>query len=173
MYNLKAILQALLMSSTIPLTIERMLSAFADWEKPEILAIKSALDELATDYADTSVELVSGAVGYYFRTKPEYASWISRMLSEKPPKYSSAILETLAIIAYKQPVTRADIEHIRGVSLSSSILRTLLDREWIREIGTRDVPGKPTLFGTTKAFLDYFNLQSLNDLPALDRVEDE
>jgi len=170
---LKQILLALLMSHAAPLPIERIEGVFDEWEKPTRAQLDAALLSLAEDYSTSAIELSASASGYCFQTRPYYATWITRLFDEKPVKYSNALLETLSIIAYKQPVTRADIEDIRGVLVSSTIIKTLLDREWIRITGHRDVPGKPALYTTTKAFLDYFNLASLTDLPPLDTVNHE
>lgn len=165
--TLKYILEALLMSSAEPLDINAMLAVFADWEKPTLAAIEVALDALRQDYQHRAVELVSLAGGYCFQTKSSYAAWIGRLFAEKPAKYSHALFEILSIIAYKQPVTRAEIEDIRGVTVSTPILKTLLDREWIRTAGYRDVVGKPALYITTQTFLNDFNLASIQDLPIL------
>ena len=165
---LKHIVEALLMSHGEPLTIERMLTTFEDWQKPTRAQLESAIALLAHDYETHAIELKCLAGGYCLQTKARYSEWIARLLIEKPAKYSSAFLEVLAIIAYKQPVTRADIEEIRGVGVSSSMFKTLLERDWIHVAGHRDVPGKPAVYITTKAFLDYFNLANLNDLPSLD-----
>lgn len=165
--QLKLVLEALLMNSAKPLSLEELESVFEDWQRPEREDLRAALTELAKDYEKRAIELKELATGYCLQTKVEYSAWIGRLHAEKPAKYSRALLETLAIIAYRQPVTRADIEDIRGVSLSSSTLKTLIEREWVRIAGHRDVPGKPAVYATTKTFLDYFNLSSLNDLPAL------
>lgn len=165
--RLKYILEALLVSATAPLTLEALASAFESWELPSALQLQEALDELSCDYAPRAIELKLLASGYRLQTKPSYSPWISRLLLEKPTKYSRAFLETLAIIAYKQPVTRADIEDIRGVTVSSHFLKNLLELEWIKVAGHRDVPGKPVLYTTTKTFLDDFNLKSLCDLPEI------
>ena len=166
--ELKYIVEALLMSHGEPLTIERMLTTFEDSHMPTSSQLERALAMLAIDYETRAIELKCLASGYCLQTKERYSAWIARLLVEKPAKYTSAFLEVLAIIAYKQPVTRADIEEIRGVSVSSSMLKTLLLREWIHVAGHRDVPGKPAVYITTKAFLDYFNLANLSDLPSLD-----
>ncbi|KTC96616.1 SMC-Scp complex subunit ScpB [Legionella erythra] len=170
--QLKAILEALLMSSPDALSMQQLLSVFNEWENPGLERMEQALLSLKQDYSERGIELTQVASGYCFQTKAKYAHWISRLKAEKPAKYSRALLETLAIIAYKQPVTRADIEDIRGVAVSSSMLRTLLEREWVRVAGHRDVPGKPAVYVTTKAFLDYFNLRSLDELPSLSITED-
>ena len=168
---LKHIIEALLMSNAEPLTIDKMLTAFDDWEKPTREQVQQVLVALAADYETRAIELKNLAGGYCLQTKERYSAWIARIGAEKPAKYSPALLEVLAIIAYKQPVTRAEIEEIRGVSVSSSMIKTLFEREWIHMAGHRDVPGKPALYTTTKAFLDYFNLKSLTELPPIGSVE--
>jgi len=170
---IKQVIEALLLSSSEPLSIDTMLAVFEDWEKPTRAQLVDALDSLATDYATRAIELKCLATGYCFQTRQQYAMWVTRLFAEKPAKYSNALFEILSIIAYKQPVTRAEIEEIRGVAVSTSILKTLLDREWVRVAGFRDVPGKPAVYATTKSFLDYFNLVSLNDLPLLGTVNHE
>lgn len=170
--EIKRVVEALLMSSNEPLTLDQLQSVFEEWEKPSREQLRTTLTELANGYETTAIELKSLASGYCLQTKAKYRTWISRLQVEKPAKYSRALLETLAIIAYRQPVTRADIEDIRGVAVSSPILKTLLEREWIRIAGHRDVPGKPAVYVTTKAFLDYFNLASLNELPALHEISE-
>ncbi len=163
--EVKLIVEALLMSSAGSLPLKKISAAFEDWQVPTQEQLQSALDALANDYEGRAIELKCLAGGYCFQTKERYSPWIARLLTEKQAKYSNAFLEVLAIIAYKQPVTRADIEEIRGVAVSSTMLKTLLEREWVRIAGYRDVPGKPAVYTTTKAFLDYFNLATLNDLP--------
>jgi segregation and condensation protein B len=170
---LKLIIEALLMSSGEPLSLEKMLATFDDWERPSREQLQKVLATLTNDYETRAIELKCLAGGYCLQTKERYSSWIARLLVEKPAKYSSAFLEVLAIIAYKQPVTRADIEEIRGVAVSSPMLKTLLEREWIHIAGYRDVPGKPAVYTTTKVFLDYFNLAGLNDLPPLEILNSE
>ena len=171
--ELKQIVEALLMCSPEPLSIDAMLLLFDEWEKPTSKQLQTSLALLAQEYQSRSIELVCLASGYCFQTKQQYTPWVARLFAEKPVKYSTALFEILSIIAYKQPVTRADIEEIRGVTVSLPILKTLLDREWIRVAGFRDVPGKPAVYVTTKIFLDYFNLASLNDLPLLNKVNHE
>lgn len=166
--DLKNIIQAVLMASGEPLSLEAIQNVFEDWEKPTIDSLKSTLDEMMVEYSQSGVELKLMARGYGFQTQPRYSTWVSRLWAEKPQKYSSALLETLAIIAYRQPVTRSEIEEVRGVSTSSAIIKTLLEREWIKIAGYRDVPGKPAVYTTTKLFLDYFNLSSLDKLPLLE-----
>ncbi|MBA2650759.1 MAG: SMC-Scp complex subunit ScpB [Tatlockia sp.] len=164
---LKLVLEALLMNSAKPLSLEELALVFEEWQRPNRESLLAALKELAKDYENRAIELKELALGFSLQTRVEYSPWISSLHAEKPTKYSRALLETLAIICYQQPVTRADIEDIRGVSVSSGILKTLLEREWVRVAGHRDVPGKPAVYATTKTFLDYFNLTSLNNLPAL------
>jgi len=164
---LKLVVEALLMSANQPLTLEKIQDVFDDWQKPTCDQLQKILVSLQQDYSERAIELKCLASGYCLQTKSSYSSWVARLFVEKPAKYSRALLETLAIIAYRQPVTRADIEDIRGVAVSSSILKTLLEREWIRVAGHRDVPGKPAVYTTTRHFLDYFNLKNLNDLPTI------
>lgn len=157
------------MNTSQPLSLEQMEAVFEDWQRPRREELKEILGELAKDYENRAIELKLLASGYCLQTKAEFSPWISRLNAEKPSKYSRALLETLAIIAYQQPVTRADIEDIRGVSVNSAILKSLMEREWIKIAGHRDVPGKPAVYATTKTFLDYFNLTSLNELPEFDQ----
>ncbi len=165
--SLKYILEALLMSSSEPLNTDAMLTVFAEWEKPTQAALTQALEALREDYQHRAIELVQLSSGYCFQTKATFSAWIGKLLTDKPAKYSHAFFEILSIIAYKQPVTRAEIEEIRGVTVSTPILKTLLDREWIRTVGYRDVVGKPALYATTQTFLNDFNLATLADLPLL------
>lgn len=137
-----------------------------------IAQIRQGLLQLAELYQDRGVELVEVASGFRFQAKSDYMLWIQCLLEKKPARYSRALLETLALIAYRQPITRGEIEEIRGVAVSAQIIKTLLEREWVRVLGTRDVPGKPSLLGTTRQFLDDFNLKSLTDLPALPELID-
>lgn len=169
--DLKNIIQALLMASGEPLSLEQMIAVFDDWEKPGIDVLQSLLTEMMDEYSTSGIELKLFASGYAFQTHERYSTWVSRLWQERPAKYSSALLETLAIIAYRQPVTRADMEEIRGVATSSSIIKTLLERGWVKVAGHRDVPGRPAVYVTTKNFLDYFNLSSLDELPLLEQSE--
>lgn len=164
----KGIFEALLLSAGRPLTIEQLLSVFNEWENPGLERTRALLDDLAREYTERAMELVELANGFCLQTKAKYGPWISRMQAEKPARYSRALLETLAIIAYKQPVTRADIEDIRGVAVSTPMLKTLMEREWIKVAGHRDVPGKPAVYVTTKTFLDYFNLATIEQLPVIE-----
>lgn len=170
--ELKLIIESLLMTTEDPLSLEQLQAVFDDWHKPSLELIQIALIRLQEDYASRAIELLQVATGYKIQTKSTFSQWISRLQVEKPVKYSRALLETLAIIAYKQPVTRGDIEEIRGVAVNSHIMKTLLEREWIRVAGHRDVPGKPAVYTTTKDFLNYFNLDHLNQLPPLAPVEE-
>ena len=171
--QLKNIIEAALMAADTPLAISQLQALFEeDADRPDKDAIRQALEELALDYQNHGIELREVASGFRFQVRSDYAPWVNRLQEEKPQRYSRALLETLAIIAYRQPVTRGEIEDIRGVSISSSIIRTLQEREWIRVVGHRDVPGKPELLATTRQFLDYFNLRKLSDLPPLSEIKD-
>jgi segregation and condensation protein B len=172
--RLKAILEAALLASAKPLTLEALIKVVgSDTEQPPAKSeIKAALETLEEDCADRGIELQQVASGYRFQVKAEFAAEIESLWDEKPARYTRALLETLALIAYRQPVTRAEVEDVRGVSVSSSIIKTLSEREWIQVIGHREVPGRPALYATTKSFLDYFNLRSLDDLPSLAQLQD-
>ena len=166
--QLQSILEAALMVAGRPLTAVQMQKLFDEGQEPELANIKSALNAVAERYLATSgVELKELASGYQFQAKTEFSQWLAKLWEERPQRYSRALLETLALIAYRQPITRAEVEEIRGVTVSSHITKTLQEREWIKIIGYRDIPGKPALYGTTKAFLDHFNLKSLDELPTL------
>lgn len=165
--DIKLVVEALLMSSEKPLSIEQIGSAFEEWQRPDRQGLDRAFKALEEDYQNRAIELRQLASGYIIQTREKFGVFISRLQTEKASRYSRALLETLAIIAYRQPVTRADIEDIRGVAVSSSILKTLQEREWIKVAGHRDVPGKPAVYVTTRTFLDYFNLTSINQLPPL------
>jgi segregation and condensation protein B len=170
--NLKQIIEAALLAAGEPLSVAQIAALFDEAERPGNEDIGKALDELTADCADRGVELKKVASGYRLQVKPGLQEWISRLWSERPQRYSRAMLETLALVAYRQPITRGEVEEVRGVSLSSNIIRTLQERDWIRVVGHRDVPGKPALFGTTRTFLDYFNLESLDELPTLAEIKD-
>jgi segregation and condensation protein B len=172
--RLKAILEAALLASGKPLTLEALIKVVgSNTEQPPAKPeIKAALESLEEDCADRGIELQQVASGYRFQVKAEFAAEIESLWDEKPARYTRALLETLALIAYRQPVTRAEVEDVRGVSVSSSIIKTLSEREWIQVIGHREVPGRPALYATTKSFLDYFNLRSLDDLPSLAQLQD-
>lgn len=170
--KVKMIVEGLLLAAGRPLTLDNIAQVFSEEEAPEkaeLLAVMTAIDESC---GDRGFELKETASGYRFQVKQELSEWIGKLWEERPPRYTRALLETLALVAYRQPLTRGDIEEIRGVGVSSNIIRTLLDREWIRVVGHRDVPGRPAMFATTKQFLDYFNLKSLQELPPLADIKD-
>ncbi len=170
--QLKDIVEAALFAAARPLNINQLLKLFEEGEaQPAREEIQAALDTLATEWRERGIELRQVSSGYRFQVKQSLSPWISQLSEERPPRYSRALLETLALIVYRQPITRAGIEEIRGVAVSSSIMKTLLEREWIRVVGHRDVPGKPALYGTTRKFLDYFNLKSLSELPPLAEIK--
>jgi len=171
-HPLKHILEAALLAAGEPLSVAQLAALFPEDRQPAASDIGKALDELTADCADRGVELSRVASGYRLQVKAGLQEWVGRLWSERPKRYSRAMLETLALIAYRQPITRGEIEDIRGVSLSPNIIRTLQERDWIRVVGHRDVPGKPALFGTTRVFLDYFDLESLDDLPTLAEIKD-
>ena len=171
--QLHRIIEGALFASSEPLSVDRIAALFAeDKHRPEKKEITLALQDVMNDYNERGIELKQLASGYQFQVKADLAKWVKRLWEEKPPRYSRALLETLVLIAYRQPVTRGEIEEVRGVGVSSSIMKTLLEREWVKVVGHRDVPGKPGLYATTKAFLDYFGLKSLADLPPLTEVRD-
>lgn len=170
--ELKNILQAVIMASSSAMTIDKLLSVFPDNAQPERDEIRNALKALEEDSNDKSYELKQVSSGYRFQVKKDYSEYVSRLWEERPARYSRALLETLSLVAYRQPITRAEIENVRGVSVSSTIMKTLLERDWVRVVGHRDVPGKPAIYATTKTFLDYFNLKSLEDLPPLAELRD-
>jgi segregation and condensation protein B len=170
--SLKSILEAVLLAAGGPLALNTLESVFTDEERPSANEIGKALEELGEDYSERGLELKEVASGFRIQVREDSNSWVARLWEERPQRYSRALLETLALIAYRQPITRGDIEEVRGVSVRTNIIRTLQEREWIRVVGHRDVPGKPALFGTTRAFLDYFNLSSLDDLPSLAEIKD-
>ncbi|MCY0964142.1 SMC-Scp complex subunit ScpB [Parathalassolituus penaei] len=169
---LKHILESALLAHGGPLSVERLQSLFEEDEQPSRRQIEDAAKALATDLEGRGIELVQVASGYRLQVRQAFMPWVSRLWDEKAPRYSRALLETLALIAYRQPITRGDIEDVRGVTVSSGIIRTLLDREWIRVVGYKDVPGRPALFATTPIFLDYFGLKSLDELPTLLAIRD-
>ena len=172
--KIKNIIEAALMVSTQPLSIKRLMNLFEENKslQPNRDNIKKAICDLQKDYEGRGVILVEVASGFRFQADDEYAGWVNHLFDERPPRYSRALLETLSIIAYRQPITRGEIEDIRGVSVSGTITKTLLEREWIKVVGHRDVPGRPELLATTKSFLDYFNLKRLSDLPSLGDIKD-
>lgn len=170
--SLKSILEAVLMVAGEPLNLAALATVFSDEERPSNTEISKTLEELSDDYAERGLELKEVASGFRIQVREDANPWVARLWEERPQRYSRALLETMALIAYRQPITRGDIEEVRGVSVRTNIIRTLQEREWIRVVGHRDVPGKPALFGTTRAFLDYFNLQNLDDLPSLAEIKD-
>lgn len=170
--KVKMIVEGLLLAAGRPLTLDNIIHVFSKDEQPDSKELKLVMDSIAEDCADRGFELKEVASGFRFQVKQELSDWIAKLWEERPPRYTRALLETLALVAYRQPITRGDIEEIRGVGVSSNIVRTLLDREWIRVVGHRDVPGRPAMFATTKQFLDYFNLKSLQDLPPLSEIKD-
>lgn len=170
--KIKNIVEAALMAAGQPLSIDRLLSLFLDEQQPSRDQIRDALKTLAEDCEDRGVELKEVSSGFRFQAKQENATWVARLWEEKPPRYSRALLETLSLIAYRQPITRGEIEDVRGVSVSSNIVKTLLERDWVKVVGHRDVPGKPAMYATTKQFLDYFNLKNLGELPTLAEIRD-
>lgn len=165
------ILEAILMSAEKPLTLTNLMKFFDLEELVTKNAVRDALAEMAGRCDGRGFELRQVASGYRYQTRPEYREWVSKHWDEKPPRYSRALMEILALIIYRQPTTRAEIEEIRGVAVSSNIIKTLEEREWIRVVGHKEVPGRPAMFGTTPQLLDYFNLSSLDELPALSELK--
>jgi segregation and condensation protein B len=171
-HDLKYIIEATLLAAGKPVTTEQLLELFDERERPTPELLQTALGMLAADYENRGIELVEVASGWRIQVRPRAAEVVSRLWQERPSKYSRALLETLALVAYRQPITRSEIEEIRGVSISSTIMRTLQERNWIRTVGHREVPGRPELLGTTREFLDYFGLKSLDQLPTLAELKD-
>ncbi len=172
--KVKQIVEAALLAADEPLTVERFVKLFKRGElgaEEGRKAVREALMRLTDEAEGRGYELKRVASGFRYQVRQELSPWVSRLWEEKPPRYSRALLETLALVAYKQPVTRGDIEQVRGVSVSPNIMRTLLERSWIRVVGQREVPGRPNLYATTRAFLDYFNLTSLEQLPPLAEIK--
>ena len=171
--TLKQIVEAALLAADEPLTVDQFAKLFkaSEIDSAEIREqIRTVLKTLESEAEGRGYELKRVASGFRYQVRQELSQWVSRLWEEKPPRYSRALLETLALVAYKQPVTRGDIEQIRGVSVSQNIMRTMLERGWIRVVGQREVPGHPAMYGTTKAFLDYFNLKTLDELPPLAEI---
>jgi segregation and condensation protein B len=166
--EMKNVLEAALLTSPEPLSLEDMLRLFE--ARMERATLRMLLDELKSDWSGRTMELVQVASGWRFQARPEYAPLLARLAPERPQRYSRAVMETLAIIAYKQPVTRGDIEDIRGVAVNQNVMRTLMERGWIDVVGQREVPGRPSLYATTKTFLDDLNLRSLQELPPLQEL---
>lgn len=170
--QLQNIVEAALLAAGRPLTLEQLRELFEESGRPTRQTLERVMLMLAQSCEGRGFELRKLASGYRFQVRQEYAAWVGRLFEEKPPRYSRALLETLALIAYRQPITRGEIEDIRGVTVSSNIIRTLQEREWVRIVGHKDVPGRPAMYATTRQFLDYFNLASLDRLPPLADVRD-
>ena len=170
--KVKMIIEGLLLAASRPLNLSEIAQVFDEDERPDKKELKKIIEVIEADCSDRGFELQEVASGYRFQVKQELSSWVGKLWDERPPRYTRALLEILALIVYKQPITRGDIEEIRGVSVSPNIIRTLIDREWVRVVGHRDVPGRPAMFATTKTFLDYFNLKSLQDLPPLSEIKE-
>jgi segregation and condensation protein B len=164
--------EAILLAAGRPMTVSKLLELFESYERPAPEDVRAALLELSERYADHGIEVVEVASGWRVQVRAQHAEIVSRLWQERPARYSRALLETLALIAYRQPITRSEIEEIRGVSVSSTIMRTLHERNWVRVVGHREVPGRPELLGTTREFLDYFGLRSLDELPTLAELQD-
>ncbi len=170
--RVQAIVEAALLTAGKPLGVDQLRDLFDETERPTKQFIEHVLFQLEQESADRGVELKKVASGYRFQVRQAYAAYVGRLFEERPQRYSRALLETLALIAYRQPITRGEIEDIRGVTVSSNIVRTLQERDWVRVVGHRDVPGRPAMYATTRQFLDYFNLDSLERLPTLSDVRD-
>ena len=170
--KVKMIVEGCLLAAGRPLTLDNIIAVFEKSEQPDREELKQVMQAISEDCYDRGFELKQVASGYRFQVKQDLSEWVAKLWEERPPRYTRALLETLALVAYRQPITRGDIEEIRGVAVSANIIRTLLDREWIRVVGHRDVPGRPAMFATTKQFLDYFNLKSLQELPPLSEIKE-
>ncbi|MGK0500310.1 MAG: segregation and condensation protein B, partial [Oceanicoccus sp.] len=169
---LQRIVEGALMASAKPLTVVQLAELFEEEDRPANDVIKASLEDIENDCDGRGFELKLVSSGYRFQVVQDVAPWVARLWDEKPQKYSRALLETLSLIAYRQPITRGDIEDIRGVAVSSNIVKTLLEREWVRVVGHKDVPGRPAMYATTRRFLDYFNMKNLEDLPTLAEIRD-
>ncbi|HTN34161.1 MAG TPA: SMC-Scp complex subunit ScpB [Marinobacter sp.] len=170
--HIRAIAEAALLAAGKPLSVEQLRELFPEEERPARQVMEHVMMLLGNACEGRGFELKKVASGYRLQVRQDYAPWVGRLFEEKPPRYSRALLETLALIAYRQPITRGEIEDIRGVAVSSNIVRTLLEREWVRVVGHRDVPGRPAMYATTRQFLDYFNLTGLDQLPPLSEIRD-
>ena len=170
--HLEKILEALLLASELPLPLDQLQRLLGHELGVGKAELRAGLEGLAKSLESRAAELTEVASGYRIQVRKDYASWVSMLWQEKPPKLSRALMETLALVCYRQPITRGEIEEVRGVALSPNIVRTLLERGWIREVGQKEVPGRPSLFGTTPQFLDDFNLKTLDDLPSLPEIKD-
>jgi segregation and condensation protein B len=171
-HQIKRIIEAALLAASHPLTLPQISGLFDELEMPPQVELAKALEALQADCAGRGIELVEVASGFRYQVCQDVHPFVSRLWAERQSRYSRALLETLSLIAYRQPITRAEIEQIRGVAVSTNIIRTLEERDWVRVVGYRDLPGKPALFGTAKQFLDYFNLKSLDQLPPLSEIRD-
>ncbi|MBV1872556.1 MAG: SMC-Scp complex subunit ScpB [Gammaproteobacteria bacterium] len=170
--ELKNILEGALLAAGRPLSIEQLGALFENEQRPAKSDIKQHIVSLQGDYEGRGIELAEVASGYRFQVREAYSSWVGRLWEEKPARYSRAMLETLSLVAYRQPITRGEIESIRGVAVSTHIIKSLSERSWVRIVGHRDVPGRPAMYATTREFLDYFNLKSLDELPPLADIRD-
>lgn len=170
--QIQAVAEAALLALGKPLSLDQLRELFPEDERPARQVMEHVMMMLENACEGRGFELKKVASGYRLQVREEYAPWVGRLFEEKPQRYSRALLETLALIAYRQPITRGEIEDIRGVTVSSNIIRTLLEREWVRVVGHKDVPGRPAMYATTKQFLDYFNLKGLDQLPPLSEVRD-
>lgn len=168
---LEDILEAALLAAGEPLSLERIEMLFDDHERPPRHSLRDALERVGERHQGGAMEMLQTASGYQLRIRPRLSPWVSRLWDERPQRYSRALLETLALIAYRQPVTRGDIEEVRGVAVSSSIMRTLLERSWVRVVGHRDVPGRPAVYATTRSFLDDLGLKTLDELPPMHELK--
>ncbi len=171
-HKLKQIIEGVLLVAGEPLSLDRLLAVFPEEERPERATVRELLEQLAAECEGRAVELKEVASGFRYQVRESLSGWVAQLWEERPPRYSRALLETLSLIAYRQPITRAEIEDIRGVTVSTHIMKTLQEREWVRVVGHRDVPGKPAMYATTRQFLDYFNLKSLDELPTLAEIRD-
>ncbi len=171
-HELATLLEGILLAAGKPLSLERLAELFDEAERPEPGQFRDALAILALSCAGRSFELKEVASGYRLQIRERFSPWVGRLWEERPQRYSRALLETLVLIAYRQPITRGEIEEIRGVAVNTQIVKTLMEREWIRIVGYREVPGRPAMLATTKAFLDYFNLKSLDELPPLSALRE-
>jgi segregation and condensation protein B len=170
--QLKRIIEGALFAANEPLNVDKLLALFEESETPERKDMQEALALLQQDYSERGIELCDLSSGYQFQVRADLSSWIRKLWQERPARYSRALMETLALVAYKQPITRAEIEQIRGVAVSTQIVKTLEEHGWIRTVGHKDVPGRPELLATTKQFLDHFGMKSLSELPPLDSLRD-
>jgi segregation and condensation protein B len=170
--QLKNIIEAILLAAGRPMSIDKLLTMFPEQERPERSDIRDAVEALQADYETRGIAIIEVGGGYRIQVRETMQPWVAQLWEEKPARYTRALLETLALIAYRQPVTRGEIEEVRGVSVSTTIIKTLLEREWVHVVGHREVPGRPAMYGTTRKFLDYFSLKSLNELPSLAELRD-